>query len=211
MGEGPHHQNVSILGIREEDHLTSIEHTEVRGAVGNDSDDGDSKASVETCGTVLGENLLEAVDETAELTLATGADVSSEAGSGEIKRVHETEGSSTGGTTGRAVTDEELECLGLGVVRVEDLLVLILAGEVEGLGGEIPNDVGGVSSPEGGEALLLDDSLEAILDSGESILGLNGRGSILHLEEELDSLDRSNDCLGDTGGYTSDHEIDEEV
>jgi len=69
---------------------------------------------------------------------------------------------------------------------------LILAGEVEGLGREIPDDVGGVSSPEGGETLLLDHSREAVLDTSESILGLDGRGSILHLEEELDSLNRSN-------------------
>lgn len=71
LSEGPHHEDVSVLGIREHDGLTSIEHAEVRGAVGNDSDDGDSEASVETLSTVLGENLLEAVDETTELTLAT--------------------------------------------------------------------------------------------------------------------------------------------
>jgi hypothetical protein len=44
--------------------------------------------------------------------------------------------------------------LSLGVVGAEDFLVDILEGEVEGLGGEVSDDVGSVTSPEGSEALL---------------------------------------------------------
>jgi hypothetical protein len=37
----------------------------------------------------------------------------------------------------------------------KDLLVLVLEGKVEGLGGEIADDVCGVATPESGKALLL--------------------------------------------------------
>ena len=41
-----------------------------------------------------------------------------------------------------------------GVIWVEDLLELILEGEVHGLGREISDDVGQISSPEGVEPLF---------------------------------------------------------
>jgi len=130
LGEGPHGQNVGVLGIREEEGLTSIEHTEVGGSVGDDTSDRDTETSVETGGTILQEHLLEAVNETGELSLSTGTDISGESGTGEIKRVDEAEGSSTGSTTRGAVTDEELAGLGLGVVGIEDLLVGILKAKL---------------------------------------------------------------------------------
>jgi len=56
--EGPHGEDVSILGIREKHSLTGIEHTEVRGTISNDTDDRDTETSVETLRTILGKNLL---------------------------------------------------------------------------------------------------------------------------------------------------------
>ena len=119
--------------------------------------------------------------------------------------------SGTCGTTGSAVADEELAGVGLGVVWVEDLLVVVLEGEVQGLGGEVTNHVGQVASPEGSEALLLDDSLEAVADAVVSVLGLDGLRSVLHLEEELDSLDGGHKGLGDGGRDTSDEEVGHEA
>ena len=177
----------------------------------DDTDDRDAETSVKTLGSVLGEDLLEAVNETAEFALSTGADVSSETGSGEIERVDDGEGSGTGSTTGGAVTEEELDWLGLGVVWVEDGLVEVLEREVQGLRGEVPDDVGHVTSPEGTEALLLDHSLEAVADTVVSILDLDLSGGILHLEEKLDSLDRGDESLGDSGGDTTHHEIGNEA
>lgn len=46
----------------------------------------------------------------------------------------------------------------------EDLLVLVLEGEVESLGGEVTDHVGQVTPPEGENALLLGDSHHAIND-----------------------------------------------
>jgi len=210
LSEGPHGEDVSILGIREENSLTGIEHTEVRGTISDDTNDRDTETSVETLRTILGKNLLEAVDEAVELTLSTGSDISSETGTGEIKRVDDGEGSGTSSTTGSAVTEEELDWLFLGVVRVQSLLVEVFEGEVESLSREVTNDVGQVTSPEGTETLLFDDSREAVADTVVSIFSLDGGGSILDLQEELNSLDRGYDSLRHSSGDTTDEEIGDE-
>ena len=207
LSVGPHHESARLLGVREEHGLASVEHTEVRGTVGDDTDDRDTETSVETLGTILSEDLLEAVDETGELTLTTGADVSSKTGTGEIERVDDGEGSGTSSTTRGAVADEEHAWLLLGVVWVEGLLVEVLEGEVKSLGGEVPHDVGEVTSPERSEALLVDDTLEAVTDTVVAVFGLDSAGSVLHLEEELDTLDGGHDRLGDGRRDTTDQEI----
>ena len=158
LGEGPHGENVSLLGIWEHHGLTGIEHTEVGGAIKDNTNDGDTETSVETLGSFLCGDLLEAIDESTELSVTTGTNVSSKTGSGEIERVDGAEGGGTSSSTGGAVTEEELDGFDLGVVWVEDGLVVILEGEVQSLGREITNDVGQVTSPEGTETLLLDDS-----------------------------------------------------
>jgi hypothetical protein len=55
--------------------------------------------------------------------------------------------------------------LSLGVEWAENLLVGILECEVESLSGEVSDDVGQVSSPEGKETLLSVNSLDAINDT----------------------------------------------
>jgi len=47
----------------------------------------------------------------------------------------------------------------------EHLLVLVLEGEVEGLGGEVPDHVGKVTTPEAAESLFLGDASEAVNDT----------------------------------------------
>ena len=158
LSEAPHSEDVSLLGIWEHHGLTGIEHTEVGGAIKDNTNDGDTETSVETLGSFLCGDLLEAIDESTELSVTTGTNVSSKTGSGEIERVDGAEGGGTSSSTGGAVTEEELDGFDLGVVWVEDGLVVILEGEVQSLGREITNDVGQVTSPEGTETLLLDDS-----------------------------------------------------
>lgn len=173
LSESPHGEDVSLLDVFEEEDLTSIESSEVSSSVENDTDDGDDETSVKSHGAVGLEDLLEAVNETGELSLTTLlslADVGSESGSGKVERVHEQEGGSSSSTTGGHVAHEELKGISLGVVWAEDLLVGILEGEVEGLSGEVSDDIGEVSSPERGEALLSVDSLEAINDTLVSVL-----------------------------------------
>ena len=148
--------------------------------------------------TILSEDLHDAVDESTELTVTTGTNISSKTGSGEIKRVHDSERSSTSGTTGSAVTDEEFDGFCLGIVWVEYLLVIVLESEVKGLCGEITDDVSQVTSPERSKTLLLDDSLEAVHNTVISVFGLDGGGSVLNLQEKLDSLNRGDDSLRDS-------------
>ena len=210
LSEGPHGEDVGLLGIGEENGLTGVEHTEIGGAISDNTDDRDTETSVETLRAVLLSDLHEAVDETTELTVTTGADIGGKTGTSEIERVDDTEGCSTGSTTRGAVTEEEFDGLGLGVVRVEPLLVQILEGEVEGLSGEVPDDVGQVTSPEGSDTLLLDDSLEAVTNTVVSILRFDSGRGILYLEEELDSLDGSDNRLGDGSGYTAHHKVNNE-
>lgn len=52
LSEAPHGEEVSLLGIGEENGLTGIEGTEVRGSVNDDTNDGDSETSVETNETI---------------------------------------------------------------------------------------------------------------------------------------------------------------
>jgi len=208
------------LHVGEKNGLTSVEATEVRGTVGNDTDDGDTETLVKTFGTISGSNFLKAVNETVELTSFARADVSSESGTGKVERVDHTEGSGTSGTTGGTVTNEELYLLGLGIVGAEDLFVDILEGEVKGLSGEISDDVGSVSSPESIETLFVVDARKAITDTGV-LLHVGGWGltslssllthGVLDLKEELDTLDGGDDSLGDGGGDTTDHKIGEEA
>jgi len=207
LSEHPHVEDVGILGVGEHNGLTSIEHTEVGGSVGNDTNNGDTETSVETGGTVGLGNLAEAVNESRELSGSTGTNISGESGSGKIERVNEAEGSGTSSSTGGAVTEEEHEGLLLGTVGVQSLLVEILAGEVEGLGGEISDDVSEVTSPEGTETLLSVDTGEAIANTVVLVLGGDGLGGILNLEKKLDSLDRGNEGLGDGSGNTTNEEI----
>jgi hypothetical protein len=148
LGEHPHGENAGVLNIGEKDGLSGIVATEVSGTVSDNTNNGDTETTVKTGNTVGTSYLSEAVDETGEFTGTTGTDISGEAGTGEVKGVDDTKGSGTSGTTGGAVSDEELHGFLLLVVGVEDLLVDILEGKVESLGREIPHNVGEVTTPE---------------------------------------------------------------
>lgn len=63
----------------------------------------------------------------------------------------------------------------------EDLLVLVLEGEVEGLGGEVTDHVGQVTPPEGEKALLLGDSHHTINDPFVLLLGTDLFAGMLDL------------------------------
>lgn len=65
----------------------------------------------------------------------------------------------------------------------EELLVDVLEGKVQGLGGEVADDVGGVAAPQGDGALVLDHATEAVKDALVLVLGLDLRGGGLHLQE----------------------------
>lgn len=153
-------------------------------------------------------DLLEAVNKTVELSSSFSiTDISSKSGSCEIKWVDETEGGSTGSTTGGHVTHEELDWLGLWVEWAEILLVGILAGEVESLSWEITDDVSQVTSPEGHNTLLRCDSGEAVTDTSVLLILGDIWVSILHLKQKLDSLNWGHNSLGDGSGDTTGKEV----
>jgi len=188
LSETPDGKEVSLLHVFEEHNLTSIEKTEVRSSIADDTDNGDTETSVETGNTILSSAFLEAVDKTCEFSILSRTNIGSESSTAEIEGIDDGEGSSTSSSTGGHVTHEELNRLFLGVIRAEDGLVSILASEVESLSGEITNDVGKVTSPEGSKTLFLHDTGEAVTNTVVSHFRRNIRVGILNLEEEFDSL-----------------------
>lgn len=112
-------------------------------------------------------DLHQAVSQTTELSPSSSlSHICSQTGTGKVEGVHETEGGGSGGAARGQVTGEVPPELGALVHTVkEDLLVLVLEGEVEGLGGEIPDDIGKVTSPEGKHSLLLGDTDNTVHDA----------------------------------------------
>jgi len=190
--------------------LKGIVTTEVGTSVGDNTEDRDSETSVETsCAIGLGD-LGDTVNETGELSSFLFTDISGQSCSCEVQRIDENEGSGTGSTTGGKVSEEEPPEISLWVEWVQVFLVGVLEGEVKGLGWEISDDIGQVSSPEGGETFFLWNSDEDISDTlvlpaSELVVG------VLGLKKQFNSFNWSDGSLGDGGRDTSEHEIQSEV
>jgi len=206
-------QEGSLQRSLEDGGLQRVVKTEVQSTVDNDTNDGRNESTVETGDTVGSESLLVNRDETVELpgtTLLGRLVVVGETGSGVVERVDEEKGRGTGSSTGSDVTGEPLG-VRLRLLEVEHGLEVVLEGKVQRLGREVPDDVGGVSSPERDETLIG-------VGPGETVRDTLVRGSettlldhlVLVLDQELDSLNRGGSGLGDSGGDTSHHEVDGE-
>lgn len=84
-------------------------------------------------------------------------------GPGEVQGVDEAEGGGAGRAARGQVADEVApELLVLVDAAEEDLLELVLEGEVKGLGGEVADHVGRVAAPVSQHALLPRDADEAV-------------------------------------------------
>lgn len=214
-GDGPTEQEGSEERVGhvtgEEDRLERVVHTEVETSVDDDSDDGWEETSVETGETVRGKCLSVDVDQSVELSLSTtlgrGLGVVGKTSSGVVQRVDEEERRGTSGTT-RGQVSRELLPVWVALWDLEEGLEEVLEGKVQGLGGEVSDDVGSVSSPEGGETFLLVGSAEAVTDtlvrrSQSTLLD----HLVLVLDEKLDSLNGGSGSLGDGSGYTTHHEV----
>jgi len=151
LGQDTHDSEIVLVGV----HLTErIVETEVDTTVRDDTSHGNSETVVETQDTTRTAcGLLEAVGETVEVTL-TLAYIGGQTGSGVVQRVHNAQGSCAGKTTRSHLNQEEHAELLLGIVAGEQLLDGILEGKVEGLCGEVTDDVCEVATPEGPESLL---------------------------------------------------------
>jgi len=211
LGNSPALPEGSSLGILQQHGLGSVVTSEEGSTVNDDTEDGDTEASVETLKTITLVDGLDAVSKTVELTVSTLANISTKTSTGEIKRVDEHEGSSTSSTTGGQVSSEEFPEVLLGVVADEDFLVGILEGKVQGLGGEVTDDISQVATPERGEALFLGNADESINNTLVLLVSSDLGRSVLDLQQELDTLDGSNNSLGDTTGNTTSKQVSEEL
>lgn len=126
-------------------------------------------------------------------------------------------------TTGGQVTGHPLGVTITLLLVGEHGLVGIAESEVQGLGREVTDDVGGVTTPEGEDTLVLGSPAEALDDTVvlavetaglkhlilEAVLvrvsswGIVAGASYLVLDEELDTLDGGGSGLRDGGGDTT--------
>jgi hypothetical protein len=190
----------------------SIEETEVDSTVRNDTGDGNTDSIVKTSNTRGLDGLGQTVDKTVELLLSS-SNIRSETSTGVIEGVDNQKGSSSGKTSSSHIDGEKLEEFSVLVGLRENFLDGILEGKVKGLGGEITDDVGHVSTPESLDTLLSRDTAEAVNDTGVTgDLSRDDLGvGILGLDKELDTLDGGSASLGDSTRDTSGHKIDKEI
>ena len=170
-GDGPSKseggKEVTLEGTGEENWLDGIVHSEVKTTVDDNSDNGWTESTVKTGNTVRGEGLLVDIGKAVELTLTTllgGLVIVGKTGTGEIEGVDEEEGGGSSHSTGGEVTGHPLGVT-LILLEGEHALVGVAESEVKSLGWEVTDDVGSVSSPEGGDTLLVDGALEALGDT----------------------------------------------
>ncbi len=194
-------------GVAKHGHNGVVE-TEVETTVDNNTDAGNRKATVESRNAVSRESLLVHVDEAVELALATLAlGVVGQARTRVVKRVDEAERQGTGGTASPDVGPETLdEWRALG--DLERRLDLALEGKVERLRREVPDDVGGVATPERAHALLGKNAHGAVHHA--FVRGLQAAlldHLILVLDEELDTLDGGGNGLGRHSGAAGEKEV----
>jgi len=189
-----------------------VEETEVDTTVRDDTNNGDTDTIVKTSDSGALDGLGKTVHKSTELLLST-SDIGRQSSTGVVKGVDDHERSGSSQTSRGHVDGEELEEFCVLVSPGEHGLDGILEGKVEGLGGEVTDDVGQVSTPEGTDTLLGGDSGEAVHDTGVSLdLSRNDLGvGILGLDKKLHTLDGSSGGLGDSAGNTAGHKVDEEI
>mmetsp|Transcript_20736 Transcript_20736/g.60308 ORF Transcript_20736/g.60308 Transcript_20736/m.60308 type:complete len:319 (-) Transcript_20736:82-1038(-) len=189
-----------------------VEQAEVHTTVRNDTDNRNTNSVVKSTNTRRRNSLLQTVKKAVELCL-TSPDVRGETSTGVVKGVNNTQGARSGHATRCHVDQEKLSEFGLLVSLGEHGLNSVLEGEVERLGGEIPDDVGQVSTPKGIDTLLLCDAGEAVNNSGVTgdLAGDNLRVGILGLDEELHALDGGGAGLGDSTRSAARKEVNHEV
>ena len=160
-------EEVTLKRTNENNRLDGVVHAEVQTTVDNYTKNGGHETTVETSNTIGSEGLLVDIDETVELTVTTLLGVLSiigKTGTGIVERVDEEERSSTGSlflllekfsevinsatyTAGGQVAHHPLKITITLLLEGEHGLVGITESEVKGLGGEVTDNVGSVTSP----------------------------------------------------------------
>jgi hypothetical protein len=115
-------------------------------------------------------------------------------------------------TTGGKVTHHPLGVTITLLLVGEHGLVGVAESEVQGLGREVTDDVGSVTSPERDNTLIGSGTLEAVGDTGVLVRKTASlKHLILVLDEELDALNGGSSGLRDGGGNTTHQEVDNEA
>ena len=169
-----------------------IKESEVDTTVRDDTDDGDTNTVVKRGNTTRLNSLHETVGQTAELLLARSY-IRGKTSTGVVERVNNQQRTSTGKTTRGHVDQEELSEFSLLVGLGEDGLDGVLEGKVKGLGREVTDNVGQVTTPESLDTLFLGNADKAVHDT--SVTGdfttTNLGVGILRLDQKLDTLNGS--------------------
>lgn len=141
-----------------------------------------------------------------------------------VERLLEAEGATY--TTRGQVTEHPHAVAITVLLEAEHLLELVTESKVQGLGREVSDDVGSVTTPQGQDTLVGGGTLEAVGDTGIAALETTGLDHLilsrgleqgcsltrrpgervatnLVLDEELDTLDGGSGSLGDSSGNTT--------
>lgn len=165
---------------------------EVGSSVNDDALDRHIEALVQAFKPIGSENLSQAVTKTLEFSISTSfAHIGSKTGSGKVKWVDKAQGGRPSGTAGCQVSSKVTPELGplVNIVK-EDLLVLVFESEVEGLGWEISDHIGKVTTPEGHETLFFGDTVDTIHDAFVLLVGCDLFACMLDLERYKVELEK---------------------
>ena len=169
-----------------------VEQTKVDTTVRNDTNNGHTNTIVKGRNTTTLDGLDKTVKETIELLLST-TDIRSQTSTGVIEGVHNHQRSGTSQTTRSHVDGKELAEFSLLVSLGEQGLDGVLKGKVEGLCGEVTDNVGQVTTPESTNTLFAGHTDKAVHDTSVSgHLSTDNLGvGILGLDQKLDTLNGS--------------------
>merc|ERR1719376_840160 len=141
---------------------SSVVEAKVNTSVRDDTCNGDTKPIIETKKSLRScRGLLQAVGEPVKVSRPR-SDVRGQPSPRVVQRIDNAQRTGTGKTTTGHVDPVRLCNLRLGVGLWEDFLDCVLEGKVKCLSGKVPNHVGEVTSPEGGNALLRCYTREAV-------------------------------------------------
>jgi len=199
---------IHLVGV---EGLKDILKTELGSTVDNNTDGRRSNTVVKRQKAVGLDSLLQAIKHTVVLLFLSK--ISSENSSDVDKRVDNGVGGSSGCGTGCDLGCGEFSELLLLAVLGEQLLDVVLEGQVEGGGRDVSDAVSEVSTPKGGRSEFGNVALEGISHTGVSLHFTRNdtRVGILVLDGKLDLLQRGGDGLGDGSGDTSGSQVNERV
>jgi hypothetical protein len=205
-----------------------VVNTEVKTTVHDDTNNRRNEAAVKTGNTVRSQGLTVDVHEAVELTSSTAnlcrLRIVRETRTSVVEGVDKQKGRGTSCTTGCNVARKPLP-VALVLLEAEQGLEVVLCnggqtglqsvaatsrteGEVERLGGEVTDNVGGVATPERDKAFILVGAAEAV---GDTLVGRRETALLDHLilvlNEELNALNGGCGSLRDSGGDTTHQEV----